>query len=102
MTLFEGGHGGIENQVHWALDIAFRDDEGRIRKDHGPANVGLLRKLALNLLERETSIKSGVALKRLQVGWNEGYLERALKAGTLENLDALRGRAAVAAVGTCP
>lgn len=78
------GHWGIENQVHWILDIAFREDECRIRKDHGPANMGLLRKLALNLLKRETSVKRGIALKRLQAGWNEDYLETVLKAGIAE------------------
>jgi predicted transposase YbfD/YdcC len=56
------GHWGIENQVHWVLDIAFREDECRIRKDQGPANMGLLRKLAFNLLKRETSLKGGVTL----------------------------------------
>jgi len=78
------GHWGIENQVHWVLDIAFREDECRIRKDHGAANMGLLRKLALNLLKRETSVKRGIALKRLQAGWNEEYLEKVLKAGIAE------------------
>lgn len=62
------GHGGIENQVHWVLDIAFREDECRIRKGHGPADAGLLGKLALNLLRRETTVKRGIALKRLQAG----------------------------------
>lgn len=78
------GHWGIENQVHWILDIAFREDECRIRKDHGPTNMGFLRKLALNLLKRETSVKRGIALKRLQAGWNEEYLEKVLKAGIAE------------------
>lgn len=74
------GHWGIENQVHWVLDIAFRENACRIRKDPGPANMGLVRKLALNLLKRETSVKRRIA-KRLQAGWNEEYLEKVLKAG---------------------
>jgi len=78
------GHWGIENQVHWVLDVAFREDDCRIRDGHGPANVSLLRKLALNLLKRETSKKRSIALKRLQAGWNEEYLEKVLKVGIAE------------------
>jgi hypothetical protein len=66
------------------IDIAFREDECRIRKDHGMGTMGLLRKLALNLLKRETSVKRGIALKRLQAGWNEAYLEKGRKAGVAE------------------
>ena len=49
------GHRGIENSLHWVLDIAFREDECRIRKDHAPANFAVLRHIALNLLRRENS-----------------------------------------------
>ena len=46
------GHWGIENSLHWVLDIAFREDESRIRKDHAPENFAILRHMALNLLEK--------------------------------------------------
>jgi predicted transposase YbfD/YdcC len=51
------GHWGIENSLHWVLDIAFREDESRIRKDHAPANFATIRHMALNLLRKETSSK---------------------------------------------
>ena len=48
-------HWGIENSLHWVLDIAFREDESRVRKGHGPENLATIRHMALNLLRRETS-----------------------------------------------
>lgn len=71
-------HWGIENSTHWILDMAFREDESRIRKDHGPQNFALLRKIALNLLKAETSAKIGVKEKRLKAGWDHQYLIRVL------------------------
>lgn len=70
-------HWGIENRVHWVLDIAFREDESRVRRDHAPTNLATLRHLALNLLRREPS-KGGVKGKRLKAGWDDHYLERLL------------------------
>lgn len=67
-------HWQIENSLHWVLDIAFREDESRVRKDHAPRNLALLRRLALNLLKRETSLKVGVTAKRLRAGWDPSYL----------------------------
>ena len=75
------GHWGIENQCHWVLDIAFDEDGCRIRKDHGPENFGVLRKLAINLLKRETTVKRGIALKRKHAGWENAYLAKVLTAG---------------------
>jgi predicted transposase YbfD/YdcC len=72
------GHWGIENGLHWVLDMSFREDESRVRKDHAPANLGLLRRLALSLLKRATGVKGGVHAKRLQAGWNEKALEEIL------------------------
>ena len=71
-------HWGIENSVHWILDMAFREDESRIRKDHGPENFALLRQIALNLLKQEHTIKHGVKAKRLTAGWDEAYLLKVL------------------------
>ena len=67
-------HWQVENGLHWVLDIAFREDESRIRKDHAPQNMALMRQLALNLLKQETSAKVGIAAKRKMAGWDNNYL----------------------------
>ena len=69
-------HWQIENGLHWVLDIAFREDESRIRKDHGPQNMAVLRHLALNLLKQETSVNVGIAAKRKMAGWDNHYLRK--------------------------
>jgi predicted transposase YbfD/YdcC len=74
------GHWGIENSLHWVLDVSFREDDSRLRKDHGPENLALLRRLAASLLKNETTTKAGVACKRKKAGWNDGYLVRVLGA----------------------
>ena len=71
-------HWGIENAVHWVLDVAFREDMSRIRMDHGPENFALIRHIALNLLRRETSFKGSIKTKRLKAGWNNAYLAKVL------------------------
>lgn len=67
-------HWHIENSLHWVLDIAFREDECRIRKGNGPQNFAILRHIALNLLKQETSSKSGIKNRRLRAGWDDDYL----------------------------
>ena len=54
------GHWGIENSLHWVLDVAFREDESRVRKGNGPENLSVLRRMALNLLKRETTSKGAL------------------------------------------
>ena len=67
------GHWAIENMLHWVLDIAFREDDSRIRKDHAPENFAMLRHIALNLLKHETTNKHGVKVKRNRAGWDNDY-----------------------------
>lgn len=74
----------IENGLHWVLDIAFREDECRIRKGNGPQNFALLRHIALNLLKQETSAAIGIKNKRLRAAWDERYLRRLLRPLGLE------------------
>ena len=68
------GHWGIEHGQHWILDVAFREDESRVRVDHGAENVVILRRIALNLLRQDTTTKAGTKARRLKAGWDEGYL----------------------------
>lgn len=71
-------HWGIENQLHWQLDVTFREDECRIRKGHADANFSILRRTALGLLKQESTAKVGIKNKRLTAGWDESYLEKVL------------------------
>jgi predicted transposase YbfD/YdcC len=72
------GHWGVENGLHWVLDIAFREDDSRVRKGHAPQNLAVLRHIALNLLKQEKTAKIGIKNKRLQAGWDEAYLFQVL------------------------
>lgn len=72
------GHWGIENSLHWVLDVAFNEDACRIRKDHAPLNIATLRQMALNLLRQETSCKKGIAVKRSKAGWDNAYLRKVI------------------------
>lgn len=72
------GHWGIENGLHWSLDVAFREDESRIRIGHAATNLGIIRHFALNLIKQDKSRKVGVKASRKRAGWDEIYLHRLL------------------------
>lgn len=71
------GHWGIENKLHWSLDVVFHEDDSRIRRGHAPENMTVMRKIALNLLAKESSQGSKKA-KRLKAGWNNNFLIQVL------------------------
>lgn len=67
-------HWGIENKLHWVLDMAFREDECRVRKGYGAENLARLRHIALNLLKQDKTTKAGIKNRRLRAGWDQEYL----------------------------
>jgi predicted transposase YbfD/YdcC len=71
-------HWEIENKVHWVLDIAFREDDCRIRKGNGAENFAVLRHIALNLLCQETTSKGSLKGRRKKAGWDNDYLLKVL------------------------
>jgi predicted transposase YbfD/YdcC len=73
-------HWGIENCVHWVLDMAFNEDQSRLHKDHGAENFAVIRHIALNLLRNERTAKVGMKAKRLKAGWDDAYLFKVLSA----------------------
>jgi predicted transposase YbfD/YdcC len=72
------GHWGIENGLHWVLDVTFREDDSRVRKDHAPENFAILRHMALNILNRARKGKESIKTMRLRAGWDETYLTKLL------------------------
>ena len=71
-------HWGIENRLHWVLDVAFDEDQCRLRTGHGPQNMAMVRHMAMNLLAK-TKTKSSLKVRRKKAGWNAGYLGEILK-----------------------
>ncbi|MBF6592148.1 MAG: ISAs1 family transposase [Ktedonobacterales bacterium] len=67
-------HWGIENRVHWLLDMAFREDESRVRMGDAAENFAVLRRLALHLLKQDTTANCGIKARRLKAGWSTHYL----------------------------
>ena len=66
-------HWGIENKVHWHLDVSFNEDKSKIRAGNGPENFSLLKRCVLNLVKADTTDKSSVTLKRRMAGWDPAY-----------------------------
>jgi predicted transposase YbfD/YdcC len=71
---------GIENKLHWVLDIAFREDDSRVRKGNGAQNFAVLRHIALNQLRRESTPKISIRGKRKKAGWDNDFLLKVLMA----------------------
>jgi predicted transposase YbfD/YdcC len=72
------GHWGIEDDLHWQLDVSFREDECRACRDHGPANLSVIRRFALGLLKRDTSCRKGIEIKRNKCAANDEYRQKIL------------------------
>jgi predicted transposase YbfD/YdcC len=71
-------HWGIENRLHYVLDVSLDEDGCRIRKDHGAENMAVLRHISLNLLQQEKTSARGIKAKRKQAGWDNTYLAKIL------------------------
>ena len=71
-------HWGIENNLHWMLDVAFNEDGSRKMNQNAVINFSLINKIALEMLKRESSVKIGVKSRRMKAGWGVGYLEKIL------------------------
>jgi predicted transposase YbfD/YdcC len=70
------GHWGIENSLHWVLDVSFNEDQSRIRKDYAPENLVVLRHIALDMLKQEKTFKKGIKSKRMKACVDQRYLEK--------------------------
>jgi len=74
------GHWGIENSLHWVLDVLFNEDKARNRKDHSAANMTIMRHMAVNLVKNDKSSKVSIKNRRLKAGWDDKYLLKLISA----------------------
>ena len=72
-------HWGIENQLHWVLDVGFNEDASQCCRGYSAENLAVIRHIGLNLLSRDKKSKVGVKAKRLKAGWNNNYLKTILE-----------------------
>jgi len=68
------GHWGIENQLHWVLDVGFKEDQCRVRAGYAAENYATLRHIGLNLLKQDKTKKGGIKAKRMHAAWSPDYL----------------------------
>jgi predicted transposase YbfD/YdcC len=71
-------HWGIENQLHWQLDVGFNEDQNTTRNGKSALNLAVVRKMALNMLKADKSTKASLKAKRMNAGWNDKYLIKLL------------------------
>ena len=69
---------GIENSLHWVLDMAFHEDRSRVRTGNADQNLAVVRHMAVNMLKQETTAKVGIKAKRKKAGWDYDYLLKVL------------------------
>lgn len=72
------GHWGVENGLHWSLDVAYGEDQARMREGNSAENFSILRRITLNLVRQDKSIKAGVKNRRLVAGWDDAYRQKLL------------------------
>jgi predicted transposase YbfD/YdcC len=72
-------HWGIENGLHWVLDVAFREDHSQVRAGHAAENVALLRRLAVSVLKQDEQVGAGIQTKRMRAAWDDDYRARLLQ-----------------------
>jgi predicted transposase YbfD/YdcC len=72
-------HWGVENKVHWVMDVCFREDQSRARAGYAAENLATLRRLALNMLRKEKTKKRGIKGKQLNASWDHSYLLKLLR-----------------------
>jgi len=72
------GHWGVENGLHWALDVAYGEDQARMREGNSAENFSILRRITLNLVRQDKSVKAGVKNRRLVAGWDDAYRQKLL------------------------
>lgn len=71
-------HWSIENGLHWCLDVSFSEDESRIRKDHAPENMAILRHIAIGLIKNENTTKGSIKVRRMKAAWDNSYMLKVL------------------------
>ncbi len=81
MSSIVRSHWSVENSLHWSLDVAFSEDASRVRRDHGPENLGMLRRVALQLLKLDKTSKRGLAAKARLAAYKPDYLIKVLLSG---------------------
>ena len=78
MASYVRGHWGVENGLHWCLDVSFREDQSRTRSGHAGANLGMVRRVALSLLKR-AGTEGSMKARRMKAGWDDDYLLQVLQ-----------------------